>query len=508
MPKRIPFIDEAYWEKVNPYLSQLLTPQNGGINIWTNATQPAGLVADDEGRTGWNLDAGCLQRWNGSSWVNLQPSLTTLGPVITQLFNEWNPNPPPQWLVDLILNTINSWAPAQPPTWLTQALDNLIATLTLADIVNLLNTWTPAQNSPIDLLIDAAMTSGGLTEAQAIAIINNWSGAVPTWLINYINSRLTGLALSQLAGNARLPQIQTALNQWYNDILTPYINGLLTIGNIGGVATFEQISGALTTWFNLPNTGLKAYIDTGDANSKTYGDQIRATLLAKVNADYNDLLNRINTHGHTGTPTTTLAPVFSNYACWPNTQDNLHESFNFPRIMGACVIDKINLMRIYIMPYRFGEAVDSVGSGTWGNYSASGKLVLLPSSAWTDKSGVNNTPNGVTLSTLLAATTNVESVNCPNTSIAWATIVGSNFTHKSTDNMYFVYFIWESASFTGNHTLRDFPMQAYLKIYKNTTNDPAGNDDNTLFSTETTGPSVGPVDGAYTFAVRYRPPLQ
>lgn len=311
MPKRIPFIDEAYWEKVNPYLSQLLTPQNGGINLWTNATQPTGLLADDEGRTGWNLDAGCLQRWNGSSWVNLQPSLTTLGPVITQLFQEWNPNPPPQWLIDLILNTINGWTPAQSPPWLTQALDNLLSTLTLPDILNLLNTWTPSQGSPVDLLIDAAMTSGGLTEAQAIAIINNWSGAVPLWLVNYINSRLTALALSQLAGNATLPQVQTALNQWYNGILKPYIDGLVTLGSLGGAATFEQISGALTTWFN---TTLKAYIDTGDAGSKAYGDQIRATLLARVDSNYNDLLNRINTHGHTGgtttpPPTTTAPPV-------------------------------------------------------------------------------------------------------------------------------------------------------------------------------------------------------
>ena len=67
MPKRIPFIDETYWEKVNPYLSQLLTPESGGINLWTNATQPSGLVAEDIGRTGWNTDIGCFQRWNGTS---------------------------------------------------------------------------------------------------------------------------------------------------------------------------------------------------------------------------------------------------------------------------------------------------------------------------------------------------------------------------------------------------------------------------------------------------------
>lgn len=516
MPKRIPFTGEAYWEKVNPYLSQLLTPENGGIQLWTNATQPSGLVSDDEGRTGWNLDAGCLQRWNGSSWINLVPSLTTLSPIIIQIFNDWNPNPVPSWLSNLILSTIYGWTPAQTPPWLTQALDNLLATLTLSDIVNLLNTWTPAQNSPIDLLINAAMISGGLSEAQAIAIINNWSSAVPTWLINDINSRLTELALSQLAGSATLPQIQTALNQWYNNALTPFINSLLTIGNISGVATFAQIQGALDTWFNLSNTGLKAYIDTGDAGAKAYGDQIRATLLARVDSDYNDLLNRINTHGHatpapTPTPTPTTAPAPFQYFCWPNTQDNLYESLNFPSIMGACVIDKINLMRIYVWPHRFHQAVDSVGSGTWGNYSASGKLVVLPSSAWSDKSGVNGSPNNISLSGILAATTNVASFNCPDNSLGWSGEIGSNFTHKSTDNKYFVYLIWESASFTGNYPLRDFPMQAYLSIYKNTLNDPAGVDDNTLYSTETSGPSTGPIFSdsgeAHTFVVQYRPSI-
>jgi hypothetical protein len=159
MPKRIPFIDEAYWEKVNPYLSQLLTSQNGGINLWTNATQPASLVSDDEGRTGWNLDAGCLQRWNGSSWVNLQPSLTTLGTEIHKIFKEWNPVPPPEWLTNLILNTINDWEPLEYPTWLTTLLQELIDDLELTDIEHLLNIWTPAIDSPVDLLIKAAMTT-------------------------------------------------------------------------------------------------------------------------------------------------------------------------------------------------------------------------------------------------------------------------------------------------------------------------------------------------------------
>lgn len=302
MPKRIPFIDETYWEKVNPYLSQLLTPENGGINLWTNATRPSGLVAEDIGRTGWNTDTGCFQRWNGTSWENLQPSLTTLGPVITELFEDWNPEPPPQWLTDLILNTISTWNPSPIPQWLIDAINAILNALSLSDIVNLLNQWTPSQGSPVDLLIDAAMTSGGLTEAQAINIINNWSSAVPTWLTNYINGQLTGLALSQLAGNATLPQIQTALNQWYNDILKPYINGLLNIGNLGGNASLAQIQSALDSWYN---STLKPYIDTGDANAKAYGDQIRATLLTKVDTNYNDLLNRINTHGHAGTPTTT-----------------------------------------------------------------------------------------------------------------------------------------------------------------------------------------------------------
>jgi hypothetical protein len=53
-------------------------------------------------------------------------------------------------------------------------------------------------------------------------------------------------------------------------------------------------------------------------------------------------------------------------------------------------------------------------------------------------------------------------------------------------------------------------MQAYLSIYKNTTNDPYGQDSNTLYSTETSGPSVGPIFSdsgeAHTFVVQYRPP--
>lgn len=311
MPKRIPFIDEAYWEKVNPYLSQLIAPPTGGINLWTNATQPAGLNSDDVGRTGWNLDAGCLQRWNGSSWDNLQPSLVTIAPVITQLFQSWNPSPPPQWLVNLILDAINSWSPGAIPPWLEQALKTQINALTLGDIVNLLNQWSPAEGSPVDQLIDAAMSSGGLTAAQAISIISNWNSAVPTWLANYINSRIAAIALSALAGNATLPQIQTALNQWFNGNLKPYIDGLLNVGNMGGTASFPQIEAAIQAWFT---NNLKPYIDSGDANARAYGDQIRATLLTKVDANYADLLNKLNTHGHAGGGTTqapTPAPTSS-----------------------------------------------------------------------------------------------------------------------------------------------------------------------------------------------------
>lgn len=301
MPKRIPFIDETYWEKVNPYLSQLLTPENGGINLWTNATRPSGLLAEDIGRTGWNLDAGCLQRWNGTSWVNLQPSLTTLGTEIHKIFEEWNPIPPPQWLIDLILNTINEWEPLKYPSWLNSLLQDLIDNLELSDIENLLNIWNPPEGSEVKRLLDLAMETGGLTELQVKDIITNWDKNIPPWLVQEITNKLAEITFDTLTGRATLKQIQKALDEWYEDTLKAYIDNI-SLEDLGGNITFEQIRNALNKWFT---EYLKKYIDDEDKANKKHADDLRTPLLQKVNDNYTELLNLINNHSHT-TPTTTI----------------------------------------------------------------------------------------------------------------------------------------------------------------------------------------------------------
>lgn len=180
----------------------------------------------------------------------------------------------------------------------------------------------------------------------------------------------------------------------------------------------------------------------------------------------------INTHQHNNESGTNGTPSnFTSYAAWPNTQANAINTYNYPIIIGACVTDNLTNINISVFPYDFSQSI-------WGNYSARVKVVLLPSSVWPDQSGPSNTPNGINVSSLLAATSNIITVNCPNTSTQFSTT--TSFSHISSDNMYFVYLIWEKVYWPNNYV--DRPMTGIVGLFKS--------DNTQLVSTMTSGPST------------------
>ena len=177
----------------------------------------------------------------------------------------------------------------------------------------------------------------------------------------------------------------------------------------------------------------------------------------------------INTHQHNNASGTNGTPSnFTSYAAWPNIQANAINTYNYPIIIGACVTDNLTNINISVFPYDFSQSI-------WGNYSARVKVVLLPSSVWPDKSGPSNTPNGINVSSLLAATSNIITVNCPNTSTQFSTT--TSFSHISSDNMYFVYLIWERVYWPNNYV--DRPMTGIVGLFKS--------DNTQLVSTMTSG---------------------
>lgn len=120
-----------------------------------------------------------------------------------------------------------------------------------------------------------------------------------------------------------------------------------------------------------------------------------------------------------------------------------------------------------MFPYDHSQSI-------WGNYSAKVKNVLLPSFKWPDKSG----PNDITVSSLLSATSNIITINCPDTSQQFETT--TSFFDISQDNMYFVYLIWERVYWPNNYV--DKPMTGIVGLFKS--------DGTQLVSTMTSGSST------------------
>jgi Pectate lyase superfamily protein len=89
--KRIPNpnSDADNWGTIlNEHLAQTKNPVNGAFNFWTSSTRPAGLSADDEGRSGINTDTGLVEEWDGSKWITITlESGTNVWTTATRPFN-------------------------------------------------------------------------------------------------------------------------------------------------------------------------------------------------------------------------------------------------------------------------------------------------------------------------------------------------------------------------------------------------------------------------------------
>lgn len=296
MNNRLPYIDQIYWEEVNNYLSQMIAPHTGGIHFWnSNNPKPINLGLANEGITGWDTSSTTLQRWTGSAWIELTYGTEILRPLVTTLLNDNGNNLQPQWLKDLIINSFINWNPTTLPPWIINIFNIYIDNLPLSVLLPLLNTWSPASNSPVGTQITQAGLSGGITPEQFIALFTNWSNPVPTWIVNYINALLANKSWSNTSGEASYSQLITPLTEWFNSWLKNDITSKFNFGSLGGVFTFAQIQDALGFWFT---SSLKAYIDSGDVVNKQYMDNIFNSLGSTVTNNYNDILNRINTHQH------------------------------------------------------------------------------------------------------------------------------------------------------------------------------------------------------------------
>lgn len=463
----IPYIDKIYWEDINTFLSQLAAPNTGGIHFWNSSNpKPSNLGLGDEGRTGWEDSSKTLQRWTGSSWLVLTYGTEVLRPFINTFLTNNGNSLNPQWLRDLIVNSFINWNTTTLPTWIVNIFNTYIDNLPLSAILPLLNTWTPSTSSPLNLLITQAALNGGMTPDQFITLFASWPHTVPAWIVNYINALVANKSWSNTSGEASYNQLLPALTEWFNTRLKNDIASKISLGSISGVFTFAQIQAALGFWFT---SSLKAYIDSGDAVNTQYMINIFSSVENTQNSNRADIIAKLAAHSHSSSVT----PItnFTGYAAWPNTQANAINTYNFPVIIGACVIDTLSKVNISVFPYDHSQSV-------WGNYSARVKIVILPSSVWPDKSGPNNSPNGVNVSSLLAATSNIITVNCPDTSQQFGT--QTSFSHMSSDNMYFVYLIWERVYWPNNYI--DKPMTGIVGLFKS--------DGTKLESTVTSGPST------------------
>jgi hypothetical protein len=89
--KRAPIIggDIENWGAIlNSHLSQTVNPTNGGVNSWTTANRPSGLTADDQGKTGANLDTTKLEQWNGTAWIDLTSSGGSDLHIVNSIFED------------------------------------------------------------------------------------------------------------------------------------------------------------------------------------------------------------------------------------------------------------------------------------------------------------------------------------------------------------------------------------------------------------------------------------
>ena len=472
---QIPYIDQVYWEEINTFLSQMISSSTGGIHFWNGSNpKPVHLSSEHEGLTGWEESSQTLQRWTGTEWLILIYSTDILKPLIYKYLLQNNQSP--SWLVDLIRNTFINWNPLLLPQWIIDAFDYAIANMSLASIKDLLYIWVPTNNSILYRLITDACFSGGLTEKDVIDLFKLWNllSDPLSWLTKYLN-RVCKKSWSNLEGEAFLRQIEDALEEWWLEALYEKIKEELSFSTYTGQFSYKQIEQALNWWFNSSRTilldylSLKQYIDNKDTSVYTYITNIFSSLEEIEDKNHKVLLELLNKHTHNST--TVPIPNFTTYAAWPNTQANSINTYNYPVIIGACVTNRLNSIGLGVFPYDHSQSV-------WGNYSARLKVVVLPSSVWPDKSGVNNSPNGVTTSSLLAATSNVITINCPDTSIQYATT--TSFSHISDDNMYFVYLIWERVYWPDKYI--DKPMTGIVTFFKS--------DNSVLTSTMTTGPST------------------
>lgn len=193
--KEIPYIDQAVWDIINPFLTQLHDPGDGGFQVYSESERPNNLTIEDVGKTIWNSTKGCFQEWSGGYWVDLRPKREAIEDVVLEIISTWNPSTPPQWLIDMINNAINS--------------------LNLSTLQNILDSWTPGINAKIRSVIKVialGVLRDGLTPVKGVV-------PIPTWLSNYIAQLLSPLATATIS----LSQIAVALQTYFEDSLQPYI---------------------------------------------------------------------------------------------------------------------------------------------------------------------------------------------------------------------------------------------------------------------------------------------
>jgi hypothetical protein len=121
MPK-IPDINTINWgASITEFLTQLLDPETGSINLWNDETRPGGLIGIagvKQGKSGWNISKGCLEVFDGSKWIQLKSSITEIPtPLLTSNNNT-------------IANT----------EWVTKRIDKVIQDFTSNILDNYINT--------------------------------------------------------------------------------------------------------------------------------------------------------------------------------------------------------------------------------------------------------------------------------------------------------------------------------------------------------------------------------
>jgi hypothetical protein len=180
-----PYIDQAVWDIINPFLTQLHNPGNGGFQIYNEGNRPNNLTINDVGKTIWNNTKGCFQEWSGGYWVDLRPKRGAIEDVVLEIISTWNPSTPPQWITDMINNALSG--------------------LNMSVLQSILDTWTPGISSPLRTLI---------TEIS-IQVFN--TGITP--VTDYIN----GLLGSSNAEAIPLSRILGALDSYWANNMLPYI---------------------------------------------------------------------------------------------------------------------------------------------------------------------------------------------------------------------------------------------------------------------------------------------